>query len=257
MNGAFEVGAIALRSQQKALDTVANNIANVNTPTFKRSDVRFSEIVAMNASAVSAVDELASRASSQAGGVRASASQSWDQPGALRQTDNPLDLAVDGKGFIELIGPGGQTLLWRGGSLMVSEDGLLATREGYVLQALISVPDDAVDLAIASDGVVSIKSATDDVIEVGQISLVRADPGAELERLDGSMYRAGLDTRMTDARAGEDGMGMLAQGRIEDSNVDLSAEMVNLLMIQRAFAASAQIVQAADQMASITNNLKR
>jgi flagellar basal-body rod protein FlgG len=126
------------------------------------------------------------------------------------------------------------------------------------LKAAISVPADAASIEIGADGVV--RALTGDAAEpaeIGQIMLVRlADPGA-VGRLDGGLYRVEDPSRLLEARPGEDGTGLLVQGAIEGSNVDLSTEMVQLLMVQRAYSANAQIVQAADQLMAIANGLRR
>lgn len=256
MNGAFEVGAAALQAQQRALEVHANNIANVNTPSFKRTEARFAEVLARSAEGVEA-NAPKSPALTSLGGVRMVPGEMLFAQGTLKPSGNALDLAIDGRGFVELAGPGGETLYWRGGRLRVNEDGLLATLAGIPLQAGLVVPTDAEELTIAQDGVVSVRTATDESIEIGQISLVRPELESAFERLDGGLYRASEDARLIDARPGEDGAGRIVQGSVEQSTVELSAEMVEMLMVQRAFAADAQIVQAADQLASITNTLRR
>lgn len=256
MNGAFEVGAVSLRAQQRALDTIANNIANVNTPAFKRSDIRFSEVIANQASPLSTDMPLVLDAPSS-GGVRMSPREMLLTQGELHITGNKLDLAIDGTGYVELMGPAGQSFLWRGGTLKVNDDGLLAADNGLPLRSAITIPDDATNLQISPDGLVRADIAGSGTVELGQITLVKFDNEAAVERLDSGLFRADADIRLTEARPGEDGTGLLAQGSIENSNVELTTEMVDLLMVQRAYAASAQIVQAADQMAGLVNNLKR
>jgi len=258
MNGAFHVGAVALRAQERALDILSNNIANVNTPAFKRTDVRFSAMLAArNDADVAAIgnpdDAFA------AAGVMASAAPAVDEAGELQSTGRAMDLAIQGRGFIELMGPDGQTMLWRGGAMKVNADGLLAAADsGLALKAGITVPGDATGLTIDRDGTVRAATSTDaDPVEIGRIGLVVADDASGLAAADGGLYRAADETRLKDAAAGEDGAGALVQGSIERSNVDLSNVMVELLMVQRSYAADAQIVQAADQLMAIANGLRR
>jgi len=255
MNGAFHIAAIGLGAQQRALDTIANNISNVNTPAFKRSGVRFSEMLATRADPAAVRTDLDPAVSPA--GVMADTLFMLDEAGKLEATGRPYDVAIDGHGFIEVMGPGGETLLWRGGGLKVGEDGLLATAKGLPLKAAITVPDDATTIEIGSDGVVRAKVGEADAVEIGQIMLVKADDSAALQRLDGGFYRAEEGARLLDAQPGEDGVGLLVQGALEGSNVELTAEMVQLMMVQRSYAANAQIVQAADQLMGIANNLKR
>ncbi len=247
MNGAFHIGSVGLSSQQRALDTIANNIANINTPGFKRANMRFSEMIA---GAGVAGEQIF-------GGVGALTDFSLFEQGELQNSGDALDIAISGKGFIEIMGPDGQTFLWRGGRLKVGEDGLLATQDGLALRAAIRVPDDATSLEIGRDGVVSGKlTGSEEAVEFGRIDLVRVDNADALERLDGGLYRVADDARFTAGAPGEDGLGFLAQGSIERSNVDLTVEMVKLMIVQRAYAANAHVVQAADQLAGLANNLR-
>src|SRR5438128_1676514 len=124
MSDAFYVGAVGLAAQQQALDGIANNIANVNTPAFKRSQLRFADMVAAPAQTDAAT---AVRVHDAASGVMLDSQFMLNEQGELNHTGQSMDLAIDGQGFIELMGPGGQSLLWRGGAMKVNEDGLLAT----------------------------------------------------------------------------------------------------------------------------------
>lgn len=153
MNEAFHVGAIGLQAQQRALDIIAGNIANLNTPAFKRSQVRFSDVLATQPDLDVPTADLAATAASTAG-VAVGTYMMANETGALQTTGQAMDFAIDGAGFVELMGPDGQTLLWRGGTLKVGEDGLLATTSGLSLKAAITIPDDVASLAITSDGVV-------------------------------------------------------------------------------------------------------
>jgi flagellar basal-body rod protein FlgG len=256
MNGAFEIAGVGLVAQQQALDIIANNVSNVNTPGFKRSDVQFSELMARTAEAADAL--------AQAGhghltaGVLSRPVLALGVQGELQQTGRLMDLAISGPGFIELVGPAGQSLLWRGGGLSVDDNGLLSAGDGLVLRSSIAVPYGASDLRIAADGIVTARAPGEDGrVELGQINLVEADTKTALERLDGGLYRTGEGARLKDATPGRDGAGVLVQGAIEQSNVEINNEMVQLMIVQRAYAANAQIVQAADQLAAIANGLRR
>lgn len=256
MNGAFYIGAVGLQAQQRALDTISNNIANINTPTFRRADVRFASILATQPDAdVPTADFDAANASS---GVMATAVVAMDEEGAIETTGRPLDLAIQGAGFIELMAPNGQSLLWRGGAMKVNADGLLAAADsGLAFRAAISVPADATGLTVDADGTVRAKTADNaDSVELGRIELVRPDDTTALTAIDGGLYRAD-DTQLRSAKPGEDGAGTLVQGAVERSNVDMNAQMIALLMVQRAYTANAQVVQAADQLMGIANGLRR
>jgi flagellar basal-body rod protein FlgG len=256
MNGAFYIGAVGLQAQERALDAISNNIANVNTPSFKRADVRFASILATRLDPDAPPANLdPSYASS---GVMATAVPVMDEQGAMETTGHAMDLAIQGRGFIELMGADGQSLLWRGGALKVNADGMLAAADsGLAFKDAISVPADATDITIDSAGVVRAKTSDSvDAAEIGQIQLVRPDDVAGLTALDGGLYRAD-SAQLQSVRPGEDGAGTLVQGAIERSNVDLTTQMVQLMLVQRAYGANAQILQAADQLMGIANGLRR
>lgn len=257
MSGAYEIGAVSLRAQQLALETIANNVANINTPGFKRADVQFAEIVTALGDPATETERLARGSFSPAGGVRFTARPMISEPGEFRSTGHALDFAIEGAGFVELMGQDGVSLLWRGGTLEVDRDGYLAAANGAVLRTLISVPDDATDIRISYDGSVSATGNDGERLELGQIMLVKPESDADVRRLDSGLYQLVEGARATEATPGEDGTGGIVQGMIESSNAELTDAMVEMLLLQRAFSASAQIVQTADQIASITNNLKR
>jgi len=255
MNGAFYIGATGLEAQQRALDVVANNIANINTPSYKRSETRFSEMIAPR-DAQAGADGATLDALPSLAGVAVADSQRVFSQGDLKQTGQALDLAIQGQGFIELMGPGGQTMLWRGGGLKVNSDGYLAAANGLVLKAMISVPVDATAITIDSDGKVHAQ-ANGQTVDIGQIGLVLPKDMTTLAGVGDGLYQTADNADVMDALPGEDGAGALVQGSLESSNVQLSDEMVNLLLLQRAYAANAQVLQAGDQLMGIANNLKR
>ncbi|WP_432200674.1 flagellar hook-basal body protein [Erythrobacter sp. W53] len=257
MNGAFEIGAVSLKTQQRALETIANNIANINTPAFKRAEVQFAEIVTSNTDAVTENERVAREAATLNGGVRMATRAMMSELGELRTTGSAMDIAIEGQGFIELMGPNGENVLWRGGRLDVDRDGYLAAAGGTALRSLIAIPDDVTELTIDRDGVIRGAGNDGDQVELGQIMLVRPESETELEPLGGGLYRLADGARAIDAVPGEDGVGAIRQGMLEGSNVEMTAAMVEMLVLQRAYAASAQVIQAADQVSSITNNLKR
>lgn len=254
MNGAFYIGATGLQSQQHALEVVANNVANINTPAFKRSQVRFSELVTVPATDA---DGVGPRQASTLDGVRADAGDKIFSQGELKQTGASTDLAIDGDGFLELVGANGESVLWRGGTLTQTSDGFLAGANGLPLKAMIAVPADAQSVQIDRDGLVhAVISGQTDRPEIGHLELVRVKDPAALTALGDSLYTAAPTDLLTDA-PGDAGAGALVQGSLEAANVDLSQEMVTLLLMQRAYSANAQVVQAGDQLMAIANGLRR
>jgi flagellar basal-body rod protein FlgG len=257
MNGAFYIGATGLEAQQRALDVVANNIANVNTAAFKRSGIRFSELL-MTQRTGDDLPVVPLDSNALMGGVALAATpRVWTQ-GDLRQTNSPLDLAIDGAGFLEVMGPAGRTLLWRGGTLKVNEEGYLATPDGTPLKSMISVPQGTTTLTIGPDGTVTAAGADQsDTQQIGRLDLVMVKDLDGLAQAGEGYYEAPDPSSVQSVEAGQDGSGVFRQGAIEQANVQLSDEMVMLLLLQRAYAASAQVVQAGDQLMSITNSLRR
>ena len=257
MSGAFYIGAVGLESQQQALDIIANNIANLNTPAFKRSQVRFSEVMASQADIAQEPQTDQAELMRPAGAVARSEFMMMEQ-GDLRRTGKPLDIAIEGSGYIELLGPSGQSYLWRGGTLKITEEGLLAAANNMPLRSLISLPDNVTAVSIDSDGKVR-GSVADEKgeIDFGQISLVRVKDAAGIGRIDGGLYVVPPEMRLSEYAPGEDGMGLIVQGAVEASNVELTEEMVQLTLVQRSFAANAQVIQAADQLMGISNSLRR
>lgn len=247
MNGAFYIGATGLRSEQSALDVIANNVANINTTGYKRTQVRFSELVGAEPA-----DQTRTGQTAALSGVNADASARVFSQGDLRTTGRPMDVAISGEGFIELMGPGGQTLLWRGGELKINNDGYLAATNGMALKAMISVPAGVSSVTINADGQVQAEG----VGVIGQIDLAMPRDLSALEAQGDGLYRVD-GSQVIVAVPGEEGAGVLASGSVESSNVQMSDEMVSMLLIQRAYAANAQVVQAGDQLMSIANGLKR
>jgi flagellar basal-body rod protein FlgG len=256
MNGVFHIGATGLDSQQRALEIVANNIANMNTPAFKQSRAQFSQLVATDGI-------VSDDSSAQAGrpvfqGVRLTGTSVDFAQGTLTQTGAPLDIAINGAGFIELMGPAGQSLLWRGGTMKVNTDGFLAAGNGMPLRAMISVPRDATALTITLDGkVTAMVEGSTETLELGQIELVQDMDPSSLTAMTGGVFAPASEAQLMTSAPGLEGAGMLAQGHLEGSNVDLAREMVSLLMMQRTYTANSQVVQAGDQLMAIANDLKR
>lgn len=250
MNGAFYIGAAGLEAQQRALDVTANNIANMNTPAFKRSAVRFAELVAPNDPAADPVAALA--------GVRMDSGHLvWSQ-GEIKPTGSAMDLAIQGQGFVEVLGNDGQARLWRGGSLKINDDGFLATADGMPLRAMIAVPAGASDLTIAADGTVTALAEAGGAPEkLGQIELALIEDQGGLTPSGGGYFDNPAGAPIKSVRPGEEGGGRVVQGAIEGSNVDLSEQMVSLMLLQRSYSANAQLVQAGDQIMALLNNLRK
>jgi flagellar basal-body rod protein FlgG len=262
MNDALYIAATGMNAQQTSVDTIANNLANANTPGFKRSAVSFQDLMRHEstdaAAGLSAAASLSTPGRAQ--GVGIVSTLKYFGAGELRVTDSPMDLAVRGEGFIEVQMPDGTPAFTRGGALVVNKDGLLATAEGQVLKPAIHVGRDIKNLKIAADGTISATDAnfTNRTVELGRLELVSFANPSGLESLGGKVYRA--TEASGDAltlKAGEAGVGAFAQGFVESSNVKLVDEMVSLMVAQRAYEMNVKVIQAADDMLGMSNNLRR
>jgi flagellar basal-body rod protein FlgG len=256
LNDALSIGATGMQAQQATVDAIANNLANMSTPAYKRTRVAFADLVQRTDAGLQLVAPAG--VGSGAGVTLASASRMFDQ-GELRRTDAPMDLAIQGDGFLELAMPDGSRAYTRGGTFKVNADGQLATQAGFPLKPGIQVPDNAEAIVVSASGRVQVRLPGQSTpIEAGQLELVRfTNPQGLLSQGD-NVYRA------TDAsgepiggRAGEDGMGTVAQGMVEGSNVKLVEELVQLMVAQRAYEASVKVVQASDEMLGMINGLRR
>ena len=179
--------------------------------------------------------------------------------GDMRKTDSAMDVAIAGDGFIELTMADGSRSFTRGGTLKVGTDGLLTTLAGQALKPSITVPENIQSLTIGADGKVMATTSTRSTpTELGQLQLVRfMNPGA-LTAMGDNVYRASeASGEPISGRGGEDAMGTIKQGFLEGSNVKLVDEMVNLMVAQRTYEASVKVVQAADEMLGMVNNLRK
>ena len=265
MNNAFYIGATALEANQRAVDVLAANIANANSTAYKRSEVQFSELMNANPTDPSEIvaEPFATSIDQEPGGVQGQTSSRIFDQGPLNMTGRSSDIAINGDGFFELLGPSGQLMLWRGGTLEVNADGYLAATNGYPLKQLISVPDNAGPLQISTDGKVSaVIGNASTISELGQIGLAHVRDTSELTSLGAGLYSAESKrdplgtTNVISTVAGQDGAGVIVQGAQEASNVSLTTEMTNLLLTQRTYSANAQVVQAADQLMGLANSLR-
>jgi flagellar basal-body rod protein FlgG len=261
MFDALYIGATGMQAQQANVDAIANNLANVNTPAFKKNRVSFSELVVTTAIAGqqgAPLEETAALAALGAGVQISSTAKGFDA-GDLKKTDAPMDLAIVGDGFLELTLPDGSRAFTRAGTLKVNADGQLATQAGVPLKPSVSIPGNAEALMVSSTGRIQVRVPNQaSAVDVGQIELVRFSNPQGLLPAGGNLYRSTEASGEPIAgRAGEDGMGTIAQGMLEGSNVRLVDEMVNLMVAQRAYEASVKVVQAADEMLGLINGLRR
>jgi flagellar basal-body rod protein FlgG len=264
MLDAFYIAATGMHAQQQNVDAVANNLANVNTPGFKKSRVTFFDLVTRDAERalatnVNSAAALLDIAPQKGAGVGVAAIHKLFEAGDIKKTDSIYDLAIAGDGFLEVSLPDGTTAYTRGGSLRVNAEGLLSTMSGHSLRPGISIPEGAQNLLITLDGRVTVQmTGQSSPVEIGRLQLVRFANAAGLTGEGDNLYRATPASGEAIAgRGGDDGMGTLRQGHLEGSNVKMVEEMVNLMVAQRAYEASSKVIQASDELLGMINNLRR
>jgi flagellar basal-body rod protein FlgG len=258
------IGATGMHAQQMNVDAVANNLANVNTVGYKRARVSFVDMIARDTTlrstgstvpSLTGLDEI-----QRAGmGVGVTGIAKVFDLGDIKKTDSMYDVAISGEGFFEVTLPDGTSAFTRGGSLKVGTDGLLATQAGHPFKPAIVIPETAQSLTIEQTGRVLVRMPDQsDFVELGQLDMVRFTNASGLEARGDNEYRATAASGEPIAgRAGSDSLGTVRQGYLEGSNVKLVDEMVNLMMAQRAYEASAKVVQASDEMLGMVNGLRR
>lgn len=252
------IGATGMQVQQTNVDTIANNLANVNTAGFKKSRVSFEDIFVRGQPGLANDGDLPAQVSVGLGSRVSNNVRSFTA-GDLKQTDSPLDLAIRGNGFFEVAMPDGSVAYTRHGALQVNQEGLLATHAGYPIRQMIQVPAEALEVTIDGNGLVLARiDGESEPVELGQIELsLIQNPGA-LNPLGEGLYQLTDSAgEITSSRPAENGAGAVAQGFLESSNVKLAEEMVNLVLAQRAYELNARVIQASDEMLAISNNLRR
>ncbi len=259
---ALYTAASGMNAQQANIDNVANNLANVNTVGFKKSRIDFEDLVYQQIKAPGAATSQEAQAAIglESGlGTRAVATVRNFGAGNLRSTSGPFDLAIEGNGFFQIALPGGETGYTRAGSLHVNGEGAVVTADGYAVQPELTIPANATSVTISKDGIVSVavpgQSAPQ---QIGTIELAMFQNPAGLEARGGNVYAAtSASGDPTTGVPGTDGMGTVAQGFLEESNVSVVEEMVQMILGQRAYEANSRVIRAADEMLQQVNNLSR
>lgn len=255
MLDAIYASGSGLIANQTRLEVLSNNIANINTPAFKKGRTRFVDVAYRNLAVQGDPNQLA-----QVGlGTAVSGVQSDFAQGDLRQTDRSLDVTIQGNGFFEVKVNESELAYTRIGALQVGADGELQTTEGYELSGSLRVPADATRIAISETGEVMVTVPDDAApVSVGQLELARFLNPEGLEAMGQGLFRS------TDASGqafysepGLDGTGLVKQGFLEASNVDLVDELTELLLAQRAYQLNAKVIQAADEILAEVGNLRR
>lgn len=259
----LSIAGTGMIAQQTNVDVISNNIANMNTTGFKRQRAAFQDLLYQQevrpGTSAGGGDSAKVPTGIQIGaGVKTGGVYRITEQGAPNQTGNRYDLAIQGHGYFQVTLPDGQTGYTRDGAFQLSDQGELVTTDGYPVQPGITVPADAVDVAISKTGEVQVKTAgATDMQTVGQLQLANFVNEAGLEARGGNMFTETEASGAANVAApGEPGFGMTLQGFVEASNVNPVAEITALITAQRAYEMNSRVVKTADEMLATSSQLR-
>jgi flagellar basal-body rod protein FlgG len=260
---AMGTAASGMKAQQMNIDTIANNLANVNTTGYKKSHTEFQDLLyekVMPGGQVDAEGRALPTRVEIGHGVKLVATNKNFTQGTVVTTGNPLDLMVEGDGFFQVRLPDGTIKYTRDGSFKMDADRNIVTSAGYRMEPAIQVPEDAVQLSVSRDGIVSVILQGDDsnIREIGQLELARFPNAAGLMARGGNIFvETPASGRPILDYPGRDGMGETASGFLEMSNVETVDELVSMISAQRAYELNSKTITMADEMLQTVNRLKR
>jgi len=258
----LSISATGMLAQQTNVDVISNNIANMNTTAYKRQRAEFQDLLYQQVArpgATTGGQEARAPSGIQIGaGVRTGGVYRIGTQGALTQTDNRYDVAIEGQGYFQITMPSGETAYTRAGSFQVSDQGELVTADGYQVQPGINIPAEATDVVISAAGAVQVKlGGAAELQEVGQLQLATFVNEAGLEAMGGNLF---LETPASGqanvAAPGEPGFGTLRQGFLEASNVNPVSEITALITAQRAYEMNSRVVKTVDEMLATTSQMR-
>ncbi|HHM05975.1 MAG TPA: flagellar basal-body rod protein FlgG [Gammaproteobacteria bacterium] len=253
MNRALWVAKTGLEGQQTRMSVVANNLANVNTTGFKRSRASFEDLLYQNVRQVgaqSSQDTILPTGLSLGTGVRVSATEKLFTQGNIIQSENPLHVAVQGRGFFQVLMPDGTLSYTRDGAFKIDAQGQLVTANGFPLQPAITLPQNAQNVSIGSDGTVSVTLPGQAALtQLGNIQLADFINPAGLQPIGQNLYLESAASGSPQVGTpGLAGVGTLVQGSLETSNVNVVEELVNMIETQRAYEMNSKSIETTDSM---------
>jgi flagellar basal-body rod protein FlgG len=257
--------ATGMEALQQKLDVIANNLANVNTTGFKRDRCNFEDLF-YRTEAVPGIQDSAGQFTPvgiQTGlGSKVQSTQADQTQGAFQQTNQPLDVAIQGNGYLQVTDTTGQILYTRAGNLSINANGQLVIGDasvGRVLDPAITIPPTATSISIGTDGTVSVTEAGSTTMQkLNQIQLAKFINPQGLLALGGNLFsQTDASGAATQGVPGTNGLGTLQQGSLEASNVEPVNELIDLITTQRSFELNSQAVQAGDQIMQDITNLRR
>lgn len=258
---ALFTSATGMKAQQLMVDNTANNLANVNTTGFKRSELGFQDLlyVTHRAAGTDSAQGLQLPTGLQIGsGVRPSSNTKIFSQGTLENTDNKLDIAIEGDGFLQINLPSGLPRYTRDGALRLNSTGNLVNTEGFQVQPQITLPQDTLSVSIGTDGTVSVLTAGSPTTAtvVGNMTLVRFPNPAGLSSEGSNLYsETTASGSPITGTPGADGFGAIRQGFLERSNVEVVSELVSLILAQRAYEINSRAIKVGDEMLQTSNNI--
>ena len=262
MNPALNTAATGMAAQQTRTDVIANNLANVNTTSFKSSRPNFIDLLYQTVQGQQTIgggDANTTPAIQVGRGTRLVGIERVQSQGALAQTSSPTDVAINGDGYFQVQQTNGQLSYTRDGSFQISDQGALVTSDGLTVVPGIKIPANSTNLTISPNGIVTatLAGATSST-ELGRIELARFANPAGLLALGGNLFQqTPASGDPVAGYPGDDGVGQLQQGYLEGSNVDIVQEMVNMIDAQRAYEINSKAISNSDTMMGIANNLVR
>jgi flagellar basal-body rod protein FlgG len=258
---ALRTAATGMAAQQLNVEVISNNIANMNTVAFKRQRAEFQDLLYQTletAGAQSSDQGTIVPTGVQIGaGVKAGSVYRISTQGSLTRTDNKYDLAIDGRGYFQVLTPQGDTAYTRAGNLAVNDQGQLVTQDGYQIQPAISIPADALDVVISKSGQVQVTQSSGTPSVVGTLELATfVNEGGLIAQGSNLFKESGASGPPTTGTPGSVGFGSLLQGYTEASNVDAVSEITALIVAQRAYEMNSKVISTADSMLAVANQVK-
>jgi len=260
MNQSLWIAKTGLDAQQTKLSTIANNLANASTAGFKKSRAVFEDLLYQNdrqVGAQSSADTQLPSGLMLGLGVRTVATEKLFNQGNLVETGNAFDMAIEGRGFFEVLMPDGSQAFTRDGSFQVDAQGQMVTSSGYVVQPAITIPEGAQSISVAADGTVSVVIPGSSIAtQVGNLQVTDFINPAGLQPLGKNLFAETASSGTPSAgNPGLNGLGTIMQGFIESSNVNVVEELVNMIETQRAYEINSRAISTSDQMLQfMTNN---
>ena len=259
MTQALWIAKTGLDAQQTRMAVISNNLANVNTTGFKQGRAVFEDLLYQNVrqpGGSSSQDTILPTGMSLGTGVRVVATEKLFAQGSVLNTENSLDVAINGRGFFQVLKPDGDIAYTRDGAFKMNDQGELVTSSGYVVQPGISIPDGSQSITIGSDGVVSVKLAGQPTpTQVGTLETADFINAVGLQSVGENLYiETAASGSAQSGTPGLNGLGSLIQGALEGSNVNVVAELVNMIETQRAYEMNSKAITTNDQMMQYINN---